>query len=52
MRRVTPSYMQTYDPTAPFADGGGVVAAPNVSPAAEQIEQITARASFMASWRC
>ncbi len=46
---VTPSYLKTYDPTAPFADGGGMVAAPNVDPAAEQIEQITARASFMAN---
>ena len=46
---VKPSYVQTYDPTAPFADGGGMVAAPNVDPVAEQVEQITARASFMAN---
>ncbi len=46
---VTPSYVQAYDPSAPFANSSGMAAAPNVDPVAEQLDQITARASFLAN---
>jgi flagellar basal-body rod protein FlgC len=43
---VSPSSVPAYDPTAPYADQNGMVAAPNVDPANEFVQQITARYSF------
>jgi flagellar basal-body rod protein FlgC len=46
---VSPSYVTQYDPTAPFADKNGLVAAPNVDLANEAVQQITARIDFAAN---
>jgi flagellar basal-body rod protein FlgC len=46
---VSPSYTSGYDPTAPYADKNGQVAAPNVDLANEAIQQITARYAFAAN---
>jgi flagellar basal-body rod protein FlgC len=46
---VSPSYAAGYDPTAPYADTNGQVAAPNVDLANEAIQQITARYAFAAN---
>jgi flagellar basal-body rod protein FlgC len=46
---VSPSYVPSYDPTAPYADKNGQVAAPNVDFASEAIQQITARYAFAAN---
>ena len=46
---VSPSYVPSYDPTAPYADKNGQVAAPNVDLASEAIQQITARYAFAAN---
>jgi flagellar basal-body rod protein FlgC len=43
---VTPSTVPTYDPGAPFADGRGMVASPNVDLANEAVQQIIARYTF------
>lgn len=44
-----PSYTLAYDPSAPFANLQGVVAAPNVDPIAETVNQISASAAFRAN---
>jgi flagellar basal-body rod protein FlgC len=44
-----PSYVLAYDPNAPFANLQGMVAAPNVNPAAEAVNQITASLAFKAN---
>jgi flagellar basal-body rod protein FlgC len=46
---VSPSYIATYDPTAPYADQNGNVAAPNVDLANEAVQQITAKYEFAAN---
>jgi flagellar basal-body rod protein FlgC len=46
---VSPSYVPSYDPTAPYADKNGQVAAPSVDLANEAIQQITARYAFAAN---
>ena len=46
---ISPSYVPSYDPTAPYADKNGQVAAPNVDLANEAIQQITARYAFAAN---
>jgi flagellar basal-body rod protein FlgC len=46
---VSPSYLPVYDPTAPYADGNGTVASPNVDLAGEIVQQILARYSFAAN---
>jgi flagellar basal-body rod protein FlgC len=46
---VSPSYVPRYDPTAPYADGNGLVAAPNVDLANEAVQQIIARYEFAAN---
>lgn len=46
---VSPGYVPQYDPTAPYADGNGLVAAPNVDLANEAVQQIIARYEFAAS---
>lgn len=43
---VSPSTVPTYDPSAPFADGKGMVASPNVDLANEAVQQIIARYTF------
>jgi flagellar basal-body rod protein FlgC len=48
---VSPSYVPSYDPGAPYADKNGLVAAPNVDLANEVIQQITARYAFAANAR-
>jgi flagellar basal-body rod protein FlgC len=44
--QVSPSYVSTYDPNAPYADGKGMVASPNVDLANEAVQQIIARYTF------
>lgn len=44
-----PGYVLAYDPTAPFANLQGMVAAPNVNPAAEAVNQIAASIAFKAN---
>lgn len=44
-----PSYALAYDPSAPFANLQGMVAAPNVDLAAEAVSQISASAAFRAN---
>jgi flagellar basal-body rod protein FlgC len=46
---VTPSTVATADPSAPFANQDGLVAAPNVDLAQEMIGQLVARYSFAAN---
>jgi flagellar basal-body rod protein FlgC len=43
---LSPSYVPSYDPGAPYADKNGMVAAPNVDLANEIVQQITARYAF------
>ncbi len=44
-----PSYGLEYEPDAPFANAQGMVAAPNVDPVTEAVDQIEARRSFEAN---
>ncbi len=44
-----PSYVLAYDPAAPFANMQGMVAAPNVDPVSEVVNQISASAAFEAN---
>ncbi len=46
---VSPSYVPMYDPTAPYADKSGMVAAPNVDIANEVMQQIIASYMFAAN---
>jgi flagellar basal-body rod protein FlgC len=46
---VAPSYVPQYDPTAPFADQNGQVAAPNVDLANEAVQQAIASYEFAAN---
>ena len=46
---VLPPAIATYDPTAPYADGRGMVASPNVDPANELVQVLLARFSYAAS---
>lgn len=43
---VTPAFYATYDPTAPYADQNGLVAAPNVDLTNELVQQVIARYTF------
>jgi flagellar basal-body rod protein FlgC len=45
----SPGYVTQYDPSAPFADKNGLVAAPNVDLANEAVQQITGRIDFEAN---
>ena len=47
--RYSPNPMFSYDPTAPFADGQGMVAVPNVDFATEAVNQLSARVAFQAN---
>ena len=44
-----PSYTLAYDPSAPFANLQGMVAAPNVDPVAESVNLTTASLAFRAN---
>ena len=46
---VSPAIVQTYDPGAPFADGNGMVARPNVDLANELVQLLIARYTFAAN---
>jgi len=46
---VSPSYLPMYDPSAPYADKNGMVAAPNVDLANELLQQFIARTLFAAN---
>jgi flagellar basal-body rod protein FlgC len=45
----TPGTISEFDPTAPYADAKGMVAAPNVDLANEAVQQILARENFAAN---
>jgi flagellar basal-body rod protein FlgC len=45
----SPAVVQSYDPTAPFADANGMVASPNVDLANEFVQLMIARYSFAAN---
>ena len=44
-----PSYALAYDPSAPFANMQGMVATPNVDPAQEVVNQMTASLAYRAN---
>jgi flagellar basal-body rod protein FlgC len=44
-----PSYALAYDPSAPFANMQGMVATPNVDPAQEIVNQMTASLAYRAN---
>jgi flagellar basal-body rod protein FlgC len=46
---VSPPYVTQFDPTAPFADKNGLVAAPNVDLTNEAVQQVTASIDFAAN---
>lgn len=46
---VSPSYIPQSDPSAPFANGDGLVAAPNVDIASEFVQLAAAKYSFIAN---
>lgn len=46
-----PATVPAYDPGAAYADSQGLVAAPNVDPVRETVNQLTARASYQANLR-
>jgi flagellar basal-body rod protein FlgC len=46
---VSPATIPAYDPGAPFADSGGMVASPNVDLASELVQLLVARYSFAAN---
>jgi flagellar basal-body rod protein FlgC len=45
----SPATVPAYDPSAPYANGQGMVAAPNVNLANEIVQQLTAQLSFAAN---
>ena len=46
---ISPSTVATYDPSAPYADGRGMVASPNVDLANELVQMLMARFSYAAN---
>jgi flagellar basal-body rod protein FlgC len=46
---VSPGTVPAYDPTAPYADGQGMVASPNVDLGSEIVQQLMARYTFAAN---
>ncbi len=46
---ITPAYLQEYDPEASYANAQGMVAAPNVDPAMERVNQIAASRAYGAN---
>ena len=49
IRNASPAFTPAYDPSAPYADGNGLVASPDVNLASEIVQQLTARISFVAN---
>ena len=49
--RYSPGAILSYDPTAPFANGQGMVAVPNVDFATEAVNQLSASMAFQANLR-
>jgi flagellar basal-body rod protein FlgC len=47
----SPSYVATFDPSAPYANADGLVAAPNVDLADEMIQQLIAQMTYAANAR-
>jgi flagellar basal-body rod protein FlgC len=50
-QRITPGYVRDYNPSAPYADADGMVAAPNVDAASEALTQIQALDTYRANLR-
>jgi len=48
---VSPSYMATFDPSAPYANEAGLVASPNVDLAEEMVQMLTAQLTYAANAR-
>ena len=48
---VSPSYVASYDPSAPYANQDGMVAAPNVDLADEVVQQLMATYAYAANAR-
>ena len=46
---ISPSTVATFDPSAPYADGHGMVASPNVDLANELVQVLIARFSYAAN---
>lgn len=46
---ITPAYHPEHEPDAPYADGAGLVAAPNVDPAGETVAQRAALRTYAAN---
>lgn len=46
---VTPSYVPQYNPTEPYADINGMVAAPNVDLVDEMVTQVAAKQAYLAN---
>ncbi|WP_448205020.1 flagellar basal body rod protein FlgC [Azospirillum sp. sgz302134] len=46
---ITPAYLPEYEPDASFANDQGMVAAPNVDPARERVNQIAASRAYQAN---
>jgi len=46
---ISPSSVPSYDPSAPYANSSGLVAAPNVELATEAVQQMVARYAFAAN---
>ena len=51
LTEVSPSYVATYDPSAPYANQDGMVAAPNVDLADEVVQQLMASYAYAANAR-
>jgi flagellar basal-body rod protein FlgC len=49
VKPIVPSTTPTYDPTAPYADGKGMVAMPNVDLADEMVQLMPTRFAFAAN---
>ncbi|SMH45407.1 flagellar basal body rod protein FlgC [Azospirillum agricola] len=43
---ITPAYLQEHDPEADYADARGMVAAPNVDPVRERVNQMAASRAY------
>jgi len=46
---VSPSYVPSYDPSAPYANSSGLVASPNVDLTSEAVQQMVAQYAFAAN---
>jgi len=51
VNEISPSYIVAYDPSAPYANQDGMVAAPNVDLADELVQQLTATYTYAANAR-